>query len=53
MLCRPTAGIISHAELARIAAEHVSDQKHLEEISVGAADPDAAETAARRLQEKC
>lgn len=44
---------IGDAELARIAAEHVSDQKHLEEISVGAADPDAAETAARRLQEKC
>lgn len=40
---------IGDAELARIAAEHVSDPKHLEEIMAGAADPDAAETAERRL----
>ena len=43
---------IGDAELARIAAEHVSDPKHLAEIAAGAADPDAAETAAQRLSRK-
>lgn len=42
---------IGDAELARIAAEHVSDPKHLAEIAAGAADPDAAETAAKRLHD--
>ena len=41
---------IGDAELARIAAEHVSDPEHLSAIAAGAADPDAAETAAKRLQ---
>ena len=43
---------IGDAELARIAAEHITDPKHLEEIAVGAADPDAAETAAKRLHDE-
>ena len=40
---------IGDAELARIAAEHIGDPKHLAEIAAGAADPSAAEAAAKRL----
>ena len=43
---------IGDAELARIAAEHVSDPEHLAAIAAGAADPDAAEAAAKRLQDE-
>lgn len=43
---------IGDAELARIAAEHISDPEHLVKIAAGAADPDAAEAAAKRLHDE-
>ena len=43
---------IGDAELARIAADHISDPEHLVKIAAGAADPDAAEAAAKRLHDE-
>ena len=43
---------IGDAELSRIATEHIRDPKHLAEIAERAADPDAAETAAKRLRDE-